>query len=355
MPGSLALARSRDRVERICASTRDAMQLRLNVLDEIRREVGFEAYAWLLTDPETSVGSAPLADMPSLAELPSLIRLKYLTSVNRWTDLADPPVATLQTATAGEPSRSRLWRELLHRYDVRDVASVVMRDRYGCWGFLDLWRVGSSEPFSAAATAYLADITPVVTTALRLSQASTFSVASPHGVEHRPGPVVLLLSPDLIVRGQTPDTEDYLRILVPMPDGRSPVPASAYNVAAQLLAVEAGVDANPPTARVHLAHGLWVTLQAARIGDTAATTSRDIAVTIEETSPGERAGMFTRAFGLSDRERELLRHLVEGADTREVAQRMSLSEHTVQDHLKSIFAKTGTRNRRRLLTRCLGT
>lgn len=126
-------------------------------------------------------------------------------------------------------------------------------------------------------------------------------------------------------------------------------------MAAQLLAVEAGVDANPPTARVHLAHGLWVTLRAGRIGDTAAGTSRDIAVTIEETSAGERAGMFTRAFGLSERERELLRHLVEGADTREVAQRMYLSEHTVQDHLKSIFAKTGTRNRRRLLTRCLGT
>jgi len=34
---------------------------------------------------------------------------------------------------------------------------------------------------------------------------------------------------------------------------------------------------------------------------------------------------------------------------------MFLSEYTVQDHLKSIFAKTATRTRRTLLARVLGT
>jgi len=34
--------------------------------------------------------------------------------------------------------------------------------------------------------------------------------------------------------------------------------------------------------------------------------------------------------------------------------RMFLSEHTVQDHLKSIFAKTSTHNRRTLLSRAVG-
>ena len=99
----------------------------------------FDAYAWLLTDPETSVGSSPLADAPCLSELPTLIRLKYLTEVNRWTRL-ETPVGLLGEATGGELSRSLVWRELLHRYDVVDVASVVFRDAFGCWGFLDLWR-----------------------------------------------------------------------------------------------------------------------------------------------------------------------------------------------------------------------
>jgi DNA-binding CsgD family transcriptional regulator len=100
---------------------------------------------------------------------------------------------------------------------------------------------------------------------------------------------------------------------------------------------------------------VWVTLRAARIGDTGPAQERDIAVTIEETSPPERVALFTRAFGFSARENELPGHLVSGTDIRELARRMFLSEHTVQDHLKSIFAKTSAPNRRILLSRALGT
>src|SRR6476620_3140579 len=104
-------AQARDRLVRLGQSSLDDRMLRLKVLDEIRRAVPFDAYAWLLTDPETSVGSSPLADVPCLPELPRLIRLKYDTAVNRWTTLKG--VGLLQEATAGEPARSLLWRELL--------------------------------------------------------------------------------------------------------------------------------------------------------------------------------------------------------------------------------------------------
>lgn len=65
--------------------------------------------------------------------------------------------------------------------------------------------------------------------------------------------------------------------------------------------------------------------------------------------------LFARAFGLSQREHEVLQHLTDGSDTRAVARRMFLSEHTVQDHLKSIFSKTSMRNRKSLLSHALGT
>jgi len=50
---------------------------------------------------------------------------------------------------------------------------------------------------------------------------------------------------------------------------------------------------------------------------------------------------------LSVREAELLGQLVTRSDTHRIAQQMFVSEHTVQDHLKSIFAKTATRTAER--------
>ena len=346
-------AGSLGRIAAICESATDARTLRLRLLAEIRLTVGFDAYAWLLTDPETSVGSAPLADVPCLPELPRLIALKYLTRVNRWTALSGAPVALLQEATGGDLSRSLLWRDLLSRYGVGDVASLVFRDRFGCWGFLDLWRSEPPTRFGQGESAFLSDIAGPVTTALRRSQAHAFAGGGT-GAPRRPGPVVLLLSPALVVLRQTPETQDYLRILVPPAADRPPIPASAYNVAAQLLAVEAGADTNPPWARVHMSEGEWVTLRAARISSAGAIADSDIAVTIEQATPPERVALFARAYGLSARESELLSHLVTGADTRELARRMFLSEHTVQDHLKSVFAKTSTHSRRTLLTHVLG-
>lgn len=324
----------------------------MRLLEELRPVVPFEAFAWLLTDPETSVGSSPLADVPCLAELPNLIALKYLTEVNRWTGL-DGPVALLSAATLGDLSRSLVWRHLQRRYGIVDVASVVFRDQFGCWAFLDLWRGPEMGRFTASEFAYLTEITVPVTAALRCSQASTFVVPGPR-LDPGRGPVVLLLSGDLEVLAQTPATSEYLRLLVPPDENRSPIPANAYNVAAQLLAVESGVDANLPSARVHLSGGRWLTLRAARIEDSGRPLDQRIAVTIEDSSPSERAAVFARAHGLSNREDELLGHLVTGSDTRSLARLMFLSEHTVQDHLKSIFAKASVRNRRSLLSRALG-
>ena len=364
MPGR---PRSLDRLERVCGSTDDARELRSRLVEELRRAVGFDWYAFVLTDPRTSVGVAPLAAVPSLAELPRLIRLKYLTALNRWTSLGDPPATRLHAVTGGEMGRSLVWREMQAGYGVRDVLSAVFRDRYGCWGFLDLWR-GTGE-YTAADEAYVADAAGVITPALRRGQAATFAsladadgpaagstgagsagAGSPAGAAGV-GPLVLLLSEELAVLGQTPLTHEYLTALVPPGPGQATVPASAYNVAAQLLAVEAGVDANPPAARVCLPDGRWLTVHAARLADRPGGT---VAVTIEPTTAADRLDLFTRAHALSVREAELLGHLATGMDTRELARLMHLSEHTVQDYLKSIFAKTGTRSRRALLSRAAG-
>jgi DNA-binding CsgD family transcriptional regulator len=355
--GTVSLARAREQILQVCAGGADARTLRLEVLAVLRRAIGFDAYVWLVTDPETSVGSAPLADVPCLPELPRLIRLKYLTPVNRWTSMITP-VASLRQATGGDLARSLIWRDLLSRYQVGDIATSVCRDRFGCWAFLDLWRMQQGPSFATKELEFLHSITGPLTTALRHSQAAAFGAdpADPVGRQPSAGPVVLLLSPALEVRSQTPQTQRYLQLLVP-PDTAAmpPVPAGAYNVGAQLLANEAGVDRNPPVARVHLGGGYWLTLRADRMDSAQPAAERDIAVSIETTDSGGRLSLFTRACGLSSREAELLGHVVAGASTRDIAQLMFVSQNTVQDHLKSIFTKTGTRTRRALLARVLGT
>jgi DNA-binding CsgD family transcriptional regulator len=323
--GRARVARLTEAVEHLSATGAvngaDDRALRAQILGVIRRIVPFDAYAFLLTDPATTVGCSPLAEVPNLATLPGLIRLKYLTTVNRWAGLG-----------------------------ILDVASVVFRDRFGCWGFLDLWRRGSR--FSDDEAAGLAGALPAITALLRGVQAAGFT-APGNAPEHR-GPGALVLSPALAVRAQTPQTQDWLAALVPPQSARGPVPASAYNVAAQLLATEAGVDAHAAQARVHLGGGTWLTLRADRVAGDEPAGNRDIVVTMEASSPTERRGVFSRAHGLSGREDQLLTHLAEGADTHTVAGLMSISEHTVQDHLKSVFAKTAASSRRELLARSVG-
>ncbi len=77
-------------------------------------------------------------------------------------------------------------------------------------------------------------------------------------------------------------------------------------------------------------------------------------MTIEPASPASRLDVFARANALSQREYELLTLLAQGTNTAEAAARMCLSAHTVQDHLKSVFTKTDTHNRRVLLSHALG-
>lgn len=358
MGGTWARTRGQAQVRALAAAGLGDRDLRREVLAGLRGVIDFAAYVWLVTDPVTEVGTAPLAEVPCLAELPALIKAKYATPVNRWTALRQQDAPAGLLAAGGDLSRSRVWREVMSRYQVCDVASVVFADRYGCWGFLDLWRDTGQGPFAAADADYLAGLAAPVARALRECQARTF-LAPATAQQRDAGPVVLTLDSSLRIVSRTAASQQWLNVLLPPGPGDPAIPASVYNVAAQLLAAEQGIDSHPAAARTHLSGGCWLTLRAARLpaaheppatGDGAA-----IVVTIEEASAADRLDLFRRAYCLTAREGELLGLLATGGDTRAIARQMSLSEHTVQDHLKSVFTKTGARDRVTLLARALGT
>lgn len=330
-------------VEGLCRAGLDERSLRIRLVQLLAAEIPHTSYVFLLTDPVTCVGAAPIASIEGLGfeRLPTLILAKYLTELNRWTNLKQP--ATLVGATSGDLGRSLVWRQVQRAIGVSDVLSTTFRDRHGCWGFLDLWRSGGAV-FTDPEVRLLTAITPMITGGIRQALARTFDESA---AADRLGPAVLLLWPDLSVRSQTAASEPWLRLLNP-PDARSsPVPAQAYNVAAQLVARERAVDDHEPRARVHLVAGHWVTLRAARLGD-------DITVTIEDCSPSERIEIFALSSGMSSREAEVLTLLCAGLDNREIARRLIISEHTAHDHVRAILARSGVHSRQSLISKLLG-
>ena len=340
------------RVERLLGKDLTAKVLREQVLAEVRREIPHDAHVWLLTDPVTQVGTSPLADIPGMPwdELPLLGRLRYTSRVARWSDLIGNgrSIALLAQETEGDLARSALWDGWMRAYGVEDVATLVLWDRYGCWAWLDLWRKDGT--FTAAEADALQSITAPVTRGLREAQARTF-VTDAEPVELG-GPAVVVLDAKLRVLSRTTWARDALQRLNPPDEPMPAIPAAVYNVAAALLALEDGVPVGPPWSRVHLGHGRWITLRAARMDDGGGEAG--VVVTLEPTTVDERREVFALAHGLSPREREVLDALAGGADTAALAAALFLSEHTVQDHVKAVLAKTGTTSRQALLARATG-
>lgn len=330
------------RIERLCAAGMRDRELRAGLVEAIGVLVRFDAHVFLLTDPVTCVGASPLASIPGLSfdRLPELIKARYLSGENRWSNLDGVcAMSATQPGTDSDP-----WPRIVGEFGGVDVATLVFTDQFGCWGFLDLWRL-SGTPFSPVEMAALHEVAPIVAQGVRRALADTFTFAPASAPPRQP--IVLLLDDELRVHEQTTLTDSWLRILLPTGPEVAPIPAHAYNVAAQLLAREHGVDEHEASARTHLAGGFWVSMRAAR------AASR-IVVTIEAATSTERLDIFARTHGLSPRETEVLNLLVSGADSKSIAATLFLSEHTVHDHVRSLLTRTGFRTRQILLAKALG-
>ena len=332
------------RVEAVCRMPLSTRVLRERLLGVLRPYVPFDAHVFALTDPVTNVATSPHADVPMLPweRLPELIRWRYLTLVTRPDRMAAGCATSLRTAT-GSPEESPMWRHVQRDVGVVDTATVAFKDRYGMWGFLDLWR--TTAEFTPAELGLMSSIAAPVTAGLRAALARTFAEPGDDGTL---GPAVVVLGPELAVRDQTEGAAAALFRLLPRDEPVPPIPAAAYNAGAALVAYEEGVPLGEPWSRVHLGGNQWVTVKASRLG-------ADIAVSIEASTPAERLDLMTRTHGLSERESVVLSLLAAGLDTRAIAGRLVVSEHTAADHVKALLAKTGARTRQVLLARVLGT
>ena len=101
-------------------------------------------------------------------------------------------------------------------------------------------------------------------------------------------------------------------------------------------------------ARLRDARGQWAVLEASPL---IGANDDQVAVTIEPASGDQLMSLLLMAYGLTAREREICREVIAGHSTADIAGRLFISSNTVQDHLKSIFAKVGVRSRGELVAR----
>ena len=76
---------------------------------------------------------------------------------------------------------------------------------------------------------------------------------------------------------------------------------------------------------------------------------RRVAVVVEPAHPVRIIPLLMAAYGLTEREQEVTRLVLQGDSTTQIAERLVVSPHTGQEHLKNIFEKTGVHGRRDLV------
>jgi DNA-binding CsgD family transcriptional regulator len=97
-----------------------------------------------------------------------------------------------------------------------------------------------------------------------------------------------------------------------------------------------------PSSVVKTPAGTWLVLHGGLLG---APRSGEVAIFIQRAHPTLVAPLLLKAYGLTPREQDVTQLILRGATTIQAAERLTISPHTVGDHLKSIFDKTDARTR----------
>jgi DNA-binding CsgD family transcriptional regulator len=279
---------------------------------------------------------------------PEWIANEYMDDdVNKLTDVARSPsgVSTLYEATGGDPSSSPRWHALMADGGDQEMIAAL-RSRGDVWGAITMYRRPDRPLFDAYEQAFLAAASPLMAAAVRRALLIGES-ADPEGPE---APGMIVLGPDWRPESMSPDVEEWLRDL---PDGNwaaSQLPTAVLAVAGRAARSATGTDdpAEVAVARVLTRSGRWVVLHGVPL---AASHSQRVAVIVEPAHPSRIAPLLMSAYGLTEREQQLTRLVLQGYSTIEIADHLVISVHTVQGHLRSVFTKTGVRARRDLVTK----
>jgi DNA-binding CsgD family transcriptional regulator len=258
---------------------------------------------------------------------------------------SDTGIQTLATATGGDPSRSRAYREFMQPSGIGDYVEAALRTRTGeTWGTVSLSR-GTDQPrFDEDELAFLRAAAPSLAEGTRRGLL-VGEATDPEGPE---APGLVVVDAEWGVESLTPGVERWLAELPGLWEDQGRLPPAIVAVAARALRTAEDAD-NPgevAIARVLSREGRWILLHGAAL---VAGGTRRGAVIVEPAHPARITPLLMAAYGLTEREQDVTRLVLRGDSTAQIAASLFVSPHTVQQHLKGIFDKTGVRSRRELV------
>ena len=341
--------RARERIAGLAGEGRDLVTFWRAAGEAVSSAVPhFLAPCWFTFDPASLLVTSHYQD--GLPEIPPewLAHEYFEDDFHKMADVARSPrgVSTLHEATGGDPSRSRAWTLYMQPYGAEQELLMALRTGSGTtWGMLGLYREAGSRAFDDDELEFLRGVSGHLAEGARRGLL-VGEASDPDGPD---APGLVVLRDDWSVESLTPGVERWLSEL---PGGdweaRGVLPPSVLAVAGRALRTAEGVHApgDVALARVLSRDGRWMVLHGASL---VASGTRRVAVIVEPAHPARISPLLMAAYGLTDREQDVTRLVLRGEATTGIATRLSVSPHTVQQHLKSIFEKTGVRSRRDLV------
>ena len=228
----------------------------------------------------------------------------------------------------------RALKTLFATHGIGSELRVPLQDKHGLWGTLSLLRSAAGRAFGPDDVSRAERLAPALIAVLR-----EYVTAGPLVPATPPVPAgVVIVRADHTLRAMTPQ----IKLMVEqMPHHRRS--SNRIHEANLLgLATQARGHARDPRLAPAIAlapaatYGRWLISHAQPLGD----GTDDIVITVQPATGRLLLPAFSRWYGLTAREQQILDQLCTDAAPKHIARRLHLSAHTVNDHLKAIYRKT---------------
>lgn len=254
--------------------------------------------------------------------------------LHRFTDLARRvnPLGRLGGGGAGEAGSPRL-HEILPEQGFSRELRLALRSGSTLWGALVLLREYGRPPFNdEEAAATLAIAQPLTQAVKRISVRPRGQVPPPLP------PGVAIVRPDDTAEAITPQAAAWFG---DFHTAERPLPYVVLMAAAAARSEQhARAD---QLARIRTRSGRWLSLAACPLD------GGRVAVVLHAATADQLMPAMAAWHEFTPRQLDVLRLLLQSHSVKQIARRLGLSPHTVEDHLKTLYRKTGTHSQQELL------